>query len=126
MFLLVCLLNIGVGVNYFYCEDLYLYRLADSNLVMRQVHNVDINQTTTGFISTSFDIIKARICNDIIQKVEGVTWDRKKIILFANDSAANIRSELGISSNRPLIGVVGRLVSQKNHQRLLETMAIIK
>lgn len=45
---------------------------------------------------------------------------------YASGGAANIRSELGISSNRPLIGMVGRLVPQKNHQRLLETMAIIK
>ncbi len=45
---------------------------------------------------------------------------------YATGQSAQVREELGIEPDRLLIGMVGRLVPQKNHMRFLESVEIMK
>jgi len=109
-------------------------RLADIKKIISTKHNDDrfrknrvikalniaINKKTAGIITIS------RWVRDFTTRVEEVPPEKARTIyyglkdVFLPAETGTIRSELGISQNTVLVGIIARLVEQKGHKYLID------
>jgi glycosyltransferase involved in cell wall biosynthesis len=123
-------------------------KIAGGSAICWGIHNSTLEPHSARRLTRALSRVNAKLswrlpsaivcCSEVAQKLHvGLGYDPARFVVIPNgfdtrdfrpDAAArtSVRSELGISPNAPLIGMIARWHPQKNHQGFLKAAAELK